>query len=82
MVTWMLYGMSSVHSICAHWDFGKLPFTEIRGVSRTTARSEMEIFVTKVSGWKPLTFFAKSSMSDFAVVLDMPPEVDAFNTIR
>ena len=69
MVTWMLYeGLP----YCAHCDFGKLPLTEVRGVSRATAGSEIEIFVTKVNGWKPLTFVTKSSTSDFAVVLDMP----------
>ena len=66
----------------AHWDFGKLPLTEVRGVSRTTTESEMEIFMTKVNGWKRLIFVTKSSMSYFAVILDMALEIDTFNTIR
>ena len=41
-----------------------------RGVSRTTAKSKFEIFVTKRNGWKPLTFVTKSSILDFAVVPD------------
>ena len=41
-----------------------------RGVSRTTAKSKLELFVTKVNGWKPLNFVTKSSILDFAVVPD------------
>ena len=41
-----------------------------RGVSRTTAESKVELLVTKVNGWKPLTFVTKSSILDFAVVPD------------
>ena len=43
-----------------------------RGVSRTTAKSKMEFFVTKVNDFQPLTFVTKSSILDFAIVLDMP----------
>ena len=41
-----------------------------RSVSRTTAKSRLEVFVTKVNGWKLLTFVRKSSILDFAVVPD------------
>ena len=36
--------------------------------SRTTAKSKLELFVTKTNCWKPLTFVTKSSILDFAVV--------------
>ena len=42
-----------------------------RSVTRNTAKFKLELFVTKVYGWKPLTFFTKSSFLDFAVVPDM-----------
>ena len=41
-----------------------------RGVSRTAAKSKLEFFVTKVNGWKRLTFVTKSSILDFVVVSD------------
>ena len=42
-----------------------------RGVSRTTAKSKLEPFVTtKVNGWKPLTFVTKSTILDFGVFPD------------
>ena len=37
MINWMLYETSFVHSMCPHSGFGKLPLTEVRGVSRTAA---------------------------------------------
>ena len=41
-----------------------------RGVSRTTAKYKLELFVTKVNGWKPLTFVTKRSILNFTVVPD------------
>ena len=41
-----------------------------RGVSRTTAKSKMEVFVKKVNGFQLLTFVTKSFILDFAIVLD------------
>ena len=41
-----------------------------RGVSRTTAKSKMEVFVKKVNGFQLLTFATKSFILDFAIVLD------------
>ena len=42
-----------------------------RAVSRTTAKSKLELFVTKVNnGWKPLTFVTKSSILELPVVPD------------
>ena len=41
-----------------------------RGVSRTTAKSKLEPFVTKFNGWKPLTFVTKSTILDFGVFPD------------
>ena len=41
-----------------------------RGVSRTTAESKMELFVTKVNDWILLTFVTKHSILDFVVALD------------
>ena len=38
--------------------------------SKTTAKSKLELFVTKANCWKPLTFATKSSILDFAVVPD------------
>ena len=46
-----------------------LPFKDVSG---TTAKFKMELFVTNVSGFQPLTFVTKSSSLDFAVVLDTP----------
>ena len=43
-----------------------------RGISRTIAKSKVELFVTIVNGWKSLTFVTKNSILDFAVVLDTP----------
>ena len=62
--------------------FWKLPLTEGRGISRTSARSDIEILMTKVNGWNPSTLVTKSSTSYFSVVLDMPLEVDTLKTIR
>ena len=39
-------------------------------VSKTTAKSKMELFMAKVIRWKPLTFVTKRSILDFVVVLD------------
>ena len=41
-----------------------------RGVSMTTAKSKLELFVPKVNGWKSSTFTTKSAILDFAVVPD------------
>ena len=42
-----------------------------RAVSRTTAKSKLELFVPKVNnGWKPLTFVTKSSILELPVVPD------------
>ena len=41
-----------------------------RGVSRSIAKSKMEVFVTKYNTWKLLTFVTKSSILHFAVVLN------------
>ena len=30
-----------------------------RGVSRTTAKSKLELFMTKANGWKPVTFVSQ-----------------------
>ena len=38
---------------------------------RTIAKSKLELFVTNVNGWKPLTFVTNSSILDFAVVTVM-----------
>ena len=32
----------------------------------------MELFVTKVNGWKPLIFVTKISILDLAILLDSP----------
>ena len=40
-----------------------------KGGSRTVATSKMELFVTIVNGWKPLTIITKSSILDVAAVL-------------
>ena len=42
----------------------------LRGGSRTSATSKMELFVIIVNGWKPLTIIPKSSTLDVAAVLD------------
>ena len=47
---------------------------KIRGVSRTSSKSRMEIFVTKV-----LTFVTKISILDFVVVLDAPLKIGSTN---
>ena len=39
-----------------------------RGVPRSTTKSKMELFLTKVNRWMPLTFVAKSSILDFVVL--------------
>ena len=46
-----------------------VPFKDVSG---TTAKSKMELVVTKANGFQPLTFVTKSSNLDFAVVLDIP----------
>ena len=43
-----------------------------RDGSRTAATSKVELFVTIVNGWKPLTIIIKSSTLDIAAVLDPP----------
>ena len=60
------------------WGIG-LPWTnwnEINsfriGVPMFTAKSKSPLCVTKLDGWKPLTFVCKSSILDFAAVLDTP----------
>ena len=45
-----------------------VPFKDISG---NTAKSKMELFLTKVNGFKPLAFITKSSNLDFAIVLHM-----------
>ena len=40
-------------------------------VSRTTSKSKMEFFVTKINDFQPLTIDTKISILDFAIVLDM-----------
>ena len=55
------------------------PLTENRDGSRTTATSNVELFVITVNGWKPLTIITKSSLLDFAVVLDPTLEKIAIN---
>ena len=42
-----------------------------RDGSRTAATSKVELFVTIVIGWKPLTIITKSSTLNIAVVLDL-----------
>ena len=49
-----------------------------RDVIRTTTKSKMELFVTKVNGFQPLTSVTKSSTLDFAVVLDSLCEGSSF----
>ena len=46
-----------------------VPFKDISG---TTAKSKMELFVTKANGFQPLAFVTKSPNLNFAVVLDKP----------
>ena len=41
-----------------------------RGVSRTSARSKMELFAIIVNALKPLTIITKSPILDVAAVLD------------
>ena len=41
-------------------------------LSRTIVKSKMEIFVTKVNSWIPLTSVTKISILDFVVVLETP----------
>ena len=43
-----------------------------RGGSRTTTTSKMELFVTIVNGFQPLTVTIKCSILDVAAVLDPP----------
>ena len=43
-----------------------------RGVSRTAASSNMELFVIIVNGVQPLTIITKCSILDVAAVLDPP----------
>ena len=45
--------------------------TMFRGISRTTTKSEMELFVIKENGWKSKIFITKSSILDFALALGM-----------
>ena len=44
----------------------------VRGGSRIAVTSKMEHFVIIVNEWKPLTIMTKSSILDFATVLDPP----------
>ena len=44
----------------------------LRGGSRTTATSKLELFVIIVNTFQPLTIITKSSTLDVAVVLDPP----------
>ena len=43
-----------------------------RGRSRTAATSKMQLFVTIVSSYQPLTIITKCSILDVAAVLDLP----------
>ena len=45
---------------------------QIRGKSRTAGTSKMELFVTIVNGWKPLTIITKSYFLDIAAALYLP----------
>ena len=49
-----------------------LHYNSIRGGSRTTATSKVELFVIIVNGWKPLIIIPKSSTLDVAAVLNPP----------
>ena len=49
-----------------------LYYNSIRGGSRTTATSKVELFVIIVNGWKPLIIIPKSSTLDVAAVLNPP----------
>ena len=49
--------------------------TNVRSVSTTTAKSKMELFLTKANGFKPLIFLTKGSILDFAVVPETPLNV-------
>ena len=44
----------------------------VRGGSRTTATSKVELFLIKGNGFHPLTIITKSSTLDVAAVLDPP----------
>ena len=46
--------------------------SNIRGGSRATATSKMELFVIIVNGWKPLTIIIKRSILDVTAALDSP----------
>ena len=48
-----------------------LSYTEA-DLARTSATSEMELFVIIVNDWKPLTIITKSSILYVAAVLDPP----------
>ena len=50
----------------------------LRGGSRTSATSKMELFVIIVNGWKPLTIITKSSTLDVAAALD--PLLDSISS--
>ena len=44
----------------------------VRGGSRTSATSKVELFLIIVNGWKPLTIISKTSTLDVAEDLDPP----------
>ena len=44
----------------------------VGGVSRTTDKSWMELFVTKVNGWKLLSFVTASSIRSLVVIFVTP----------
>ena len=52
--------------------FDRVLNTLIRGGSRTTATSKVQLFVIIFNGCQPLTIVTKSSTLDVAAVLDLP----------
>ena len=44
----------------------------IRGGFRAAATAKIGVFMSKVNGFQLLTIFAKASIIDFVVVLDVP----------
>ena len=47
-------------------------WSSIRDIPSNTAKSKVELFVTKVKGFQSLASAKKRSILDFAVLLDMP----------
>ena len=52
--------------------FAEKSYNRCRGGSRTAVTFKMELFVTVVNGWKPLTINTKNSILNVAAVLDLP----------